>query len=164
MASEVWVYTMTSIGGVGAWSRYTFPYDIDSFARLGEAMYIRAGDDVLRVSRATNNDFTGDPRAVPVEGTIQWPWLEFGQLGRLKKMIGFDITAEGTAQVSFGTNQANLSAFTNPCTVGPDTVPGMLVPMPIMAPSFSVKVTFPDGQPWEWKALNLYLSDQKMLA
>lgn len=164
MASEVFVYTMTSIGGVGAWSRYTFPYSIEAFARLGDDLYIRAGNDVLRLSRQTAFDYTGDPRAVAVEGTIQWPWLEMGQLGRLKKMTGFDLTAEGSAQVSVGPNQAQPEAFTRPCAVPADSVPGNIIPMPVMAPSFSVRVEFKNGQQWEWKALNVYLADQKMLA
>jgi hypothetical protein len=162
MSSQVFVYTMTSVGGVGAWSRYTFPFAIEAHARIGETLYLRAGDDVLRLSRATQNDFTGDPRSEPVVGTVQWPWLEFGQIGRLKKMAGFDIVADGEAEVSFGPNQADQSAFTTPCTVGPDTVPGMIIPMPIMAPSLSVKVTFQGGQAWELKALNLYLADQRL--
>jgi hypothetical protein len=164
MASEVFVYTMTSIGGVGAWSRYVFPFTIEAFARLGEQLYIRAGDDVLRLSRQTAFDYTGDPRAVPVEGSIQWPWLEFGQLGRLKKMVGFDLTAEGSSQVSVGPNQSQPAAFTRPCAVPPDSVPGNIIPMPVMAPSFSIRVEFLNGQQWEWKALNVYLADQKMLA
>jgi len=168
MASEVFVYTMTSVGGVGAWSRYLFPFTIQAFARLGETLYIRTGDDVLRLSHATTLDYAGDPRAEPVLGMVQWPWLDMGQLGRSKMMVGFDIVADGQTNVSFGTNQSNLTAFTIPCLVPSDSVPGMIIPMPLLAPSVSVKVEFPAigglGQPWELKALNVYLSDQRMMA
>jgi hypothetical protein len=161
MATEVFVYQMTSIGGVGAWSRYLFPFDIQAFARLGEDLYIRAGDDVLKLSRAaTGFDFVGDSRQQEVVGTVQWPWLEFGQFGRLKRMIGFDVVADGRGTVSFGTDQSNLTAFTSGVTVPADTVPGMLIPMPLMAPSISAKVTF-EGD-WQLKGLNVHLVDQRM--
>ncbi len=38
-------------------------------------------------------------------------------------------------------------------------MPGTMVPMPLTAPSFDLKLTFAAGQAWEWFAANLYVQD-----
>lgn len=161
--SDVFVYTMNRAGAVGAWSIYDFPFPIDGFTHLDGGLYIRSGDDVLRVQPGELNDYAGDPRSVPFSATVEWPWLDFGQPGVMKRLAGFDIVGEGVATIEVGYNQAT-PAFTNPFDVGPDTVPGMIIPLPIMAPSMSVRVTYQGGQKWELYAMNLYLQDGRLTA
>jgi hypothetical protein len=41
-----------------------------------------------------------------------------------------------------------------------DTVPGQPIPLPLNAPSYSLILTFPGNQAWEWDAAAFYLADQ----
>ena len=58
---------------------------------------------------ANERKLAGDAKfeIVPFEGSIQWPWLEFGQPGVTKMLYGFDIVGEGAVSVSFGIDQSN---------------------------------------------------------
>lgn len=162
--AQVFVYSMTRMGQVGAWSRYTFPYAIDDWAIAGDLLYLRSGDFIHRVGEAAGDEI-GIQRdgwtfeVVPFEGLIQWPWLEFGQPGVTKMLYGFDIVGQGEVSVSFGIDQTNGGLFTPGYAVPADTVPGMVIPMPLAAPSLSVKLTYDGSEPWQWNALGLYLQD-----
>jgi len=162
--STIFVYTMNRVGAVGAWSRYLLPFPVDDFTQLNDTLYIRSGDDVLRVDESVVTDYAGDAREMPFDGLIQWAWLDFGQPGSLKQMVGFDIAGTGVPTMEFGYNQADKGYFTEPFDVPEDTVPGMIIPMPLMAPSYSVRITYAGGQRWKFDALNVYLSDQRMTA
>ncbi|MEN1996823.1 hypothetical protein [Stenotrophomonas bentonitica] len=157
--SEFFVYSISSVGSVGAWSRYVFPFDVDDWAISGDDLYLRSGDDI----HVLNEDLTGDEVSgagvQPFEGEIQWPWLDFGQPGVTKNLFGFDIVGEGDVSVSFGYDQSNGGYFTDPYAVSADTVPGMVIPMPLSAPSLSVKLTYNGTERWQWNAFSLYLQD-----
>ncbi len=96
---------------------------------------------------------------VPFEGYIAWPYLDFGLLGIDKMMEGFDIVADGTFRVSFGYSQRDTSLATPDYALDGDTLVGGMVPMPLTAPSFQLRITFDGSQSWEWFASNLYLSN-----
>jgi hypothetical protein len=158
--SRVFVYTMTSTGRVGAWSRYTFPFAVDAFAQLGNDLYIRNGDTVSRVVEGAPTDETADgPQGF--DGTVQWNWLDFGQPGVTKMLEGFDVVSEGVPSVSVGYDQRDLAAFTEPYAVPADTLPGGIIPLPVSGPSFSLRVDFEPGVPWELSAATLYLHDNR---
>lgn len=163
--SEVFVYTMTRVGAVGAWSRYVFPYRIDDWAIKGDDLYLRSEDKIFRVSEDLLGDqLEFDAEPVPFKGEIQWPWLDFGQPGVTKMMVGFDCVCDGAPAIQFGYDQTNPGAFTAAYQIPADTVPGMIIPMPLSAPSFSVRLTFDGTQKWHFRALNVYLSDNRMTA
>lgn len=167
-ASTVFVYTINQFGQVGKWSRYTFPFAIDAFAQLDDDLYIRSGDDLLRVDDAAWQDRQlPDGTGVPIPGTVQWPWLEFGQPGVSKQLVGFDLVGSGAPSMSIGYDQSNDAAFTPPFAVPPDTVPGMVIPLPVMAPSMSLRITYTRDaatRTWQLQAANLYLQDQRLTA
>lgn len=96
---------------------------------------------------------------VPFEGYISWPYLDFGLLGVDKMMEGFDVVAAGEFSVSFGYSQRDFSLATPAYTLDGDTLVGGMVPMPLTAPSFQLRLTFSGSQQWEWQASNLYLND-----
>lgn len=164
MSSSVFVYTMNRVGGVGAWSIYEFPFSIDAFTHRNGDLYIRSGDDVLRVVPGSLVDYGGDAREVFFDATIQWPYLDMGEPGVLKRMVGLDYVGVGVPTVSIGYNQASSAAFTVPFDIPADTVPGQIIHLPLMAPSLSVKIDFAGGQAWEFYALNLYLDDARRTA
>lgn len=99
---------------------------------------------------------------VPFYGTLQWPFVDMGQLGTNKQMAGFDLVGTGTVSVSFGYDQRNFGLYTTPYSMDADGLPGAgIVPMPITAPSFSMKLVFDPNQVWKWNAANIYLTDDR---
>lgn len=158
MTTTVFVYTMTKTGKVGAWSRYTFPFSVDSYAQLGNALYIRHGDEISVVSESATSDDVGGV-AINFTGTVWWPWLDFGSPGGTKMLEYVDVVAEGTPSLSIGYDQRNVAAFTAPYTIDADTYAGGPIPMPVAAPSLSVRLDFAGGQQWSLSAVNLSLFD-----
>lgn len=158
----VFVYTLNQIGQVGKWSYYVFPFPIDEFTMLDDDLYLRSNDDVLRYDDAVVTDFAGDAEREQVfTGTVQYQWLDFGKPGTTKQLVAFDLVGSGNPEFSVGFDQTNDAAFTTPFAVPADSVPGMMIPLPVMAPSLSVRVTYAGGQAWQLQAINLYLQDQR---
>lgn len=154
------VFVHTLNGGRGKWSRYVFPYSVECFAQLGDRLYIRSGDRVLRVVESLLTDsVNGTP--TPFSATIQWPWVDWGTPSLTKQIIGFDIVGSGQPSVSFGYDQRNVSQFTPPYQIDADTLPGGIVPMPLMAPSLSVKVDFAAGIKWSLQSLTIYINEMR---
>jgi hypothetical protein len=154
--AQIFVYSMTQTGNVGAWSRYTLPYAVDAFAQLGNDLLIRSGDSVYRVAESAVDD-----AGVGFDGTVQWNWLDMGQPGVTKMLEGFDVVSEGVPSVSIGYDQRDRAAFTEPYAVAADTLPGGIIPLPVSGPSFSMRVDFAPGEPWELSAATLYMHDNR---
>lgn len=159
VTTEVFVYTINRVGQAGKWSRYLFPFPIDNFATQDKTLLIRSGNDVLAYDSAALSDYAGDPRAVTFEGVVQTPWLDLGPPGENKMLVGFDLVSSGSPSVAIGYDQSNESTFTTDFAVPADTVPGMIIPLPVVAPSMSVRVTFAGGSKWSMKGINLYVED-----
>lgn len=148
MATTVLVHAKN--GQVSAWSRYVFPFAIDGFAQLGNALYIRSGDNVYVVDESATTD-----NGTAINGIAQWPWLDFGRPGVTKVLQGVDVIGTGaTPSVSIGYNQAATSTFTTPLEVITDTLPGGRRRIPVRAPSMSVKVTW-DEAPFTLQAVQM---------
>lgn len=171
--AHVMVYTMTRTGEVGAWSHHVFPFagaTIEAFQVHLDQLYIKTGDDVLVYDPSTLQDFNGDnynntSRATNFPGVCQWPYLDLSQLGITKKFDGMDIvtTTNSTLTISIGFDQSNPLAFTDPYTLAPgDSVPGTMIPFPMLAPSFSVLVQWTSSENVTICAVNLYIQDQRI--
>jgi len=155
-----YVYTQSRIGGIGAWSIYEFPDPIEYTAQRDGKLYVRSGDSIYLIDESTGQD---DGAAVP--GLIQWPWLDFGQPGVQKTMVGLDFVGTGSPQVSIGYDETSLSAFTTPYAIDADTQPGQIIPIPVGGPSFSLRVDYAGASGrWELQAATLYLQDQRTTA
>jgi hypothetical protein len=102
---------------------------------------------------------SGETIGTPFEGYMAWPYLDFGRVGLDKMMEGFDIVADGTFSVSIGYSQKDTSLATTGYSITGDTLPGGMVPMPLVAPSFQFRLTFDADQSWEWFASNLYCTN-----
>jgi hypothetical protein len=74
---------------------------------------------------------------------------------------GFDIVGSGTPSVSIGYDQTDVTAFTTPYEVSPDTLTGGIIPLPVAAPTLSVKVSYAGGEAWSLQAVQLYLDDMR---
>lgn len=157
-ASEIFVHTLNA--GKGKWSRYEFPFPVDTFSQLSGELFIRTGDRVVKVVEGKLTDHV-DGADVGFTGTVQWPWIDAGQPGVTKQMIGFDLVASGSPSVSFGFNQSDLSMFTTPYAISADTMTGGVIPMPLMSPSFSLRLDFAAGSAWNVRSATIYLNDGK---
>jgi hypothetical protein len=90
---------------------------------------------------------------------LQWPFLDFGNPGINKMLVGFDIAGFGQVSAQIGCDQRDFSALTTAYTISAaDTVPGTPVPLPVTAPSFSLRLTFAANQTWGWDFSNLYIA------
>lgn len=167
MQSTVFVYTLN--GGKGKWSRYGFSFSVDAFAQLADDLYMRQstdhGDAIVVVDPDLTTDAVLGAGAVvtptPFDGLVQWGWLDLGQPGVTKMLEGFDVVGSGTPAVSIGYDQRSTTAFTEPYTIDADTVPGDIIPLPVVAPSMSLRLTYAGGEAWSLQAATLYLTDQR---
>lgn len=153
----VFVFTMT--GGRGKWSIYEFPYVVEAFAQLGDDLYIRSGDRVMKVEEGVVTDDL-DGVATGFSARVQWPWLDFGSPAT-KMLEGVDLVASGSPSISIGYDQRNASAFTSPYSVPADSLTGGVIPFPVMGPSFSLRIDFEPGTAWSLKSAALYLEDTR---
>lgn len=155
------VYVLTMNGGKPKWSRYTFPYSVEAFTQLANDLYIRAGDRVLKVDEEAVTDDV-DGVATNFTGVAWWHYLDFGQPGVTKMLEGFDYVGTGQGpSIAIGYDQRNLDRFTAAYAISNDTLPGTMVPMPVAAPTLSVKLSFAGGEAWEVLGLQLYVDDTK---
>jgi len=164
---RTFVYTFAQLGSVGAWSEYNFPWPVEGQAQLGDDLYLRSGDAVYRVDPSRLADQNADGADVEVVAEIQSHYLDMNSPGVMKQMLGFDLVGNGVVRVSFGINQSDLSVFTDDASIPSDTVPGMVIPIPLMAPSFSMRLRYSstdNPQGWEWLASNLYLQDMRKMS
>lgn len=161
--STVYVYTMTQTGKIGAWTRYVFPFQIDAFAQLGNDLFVRHGDAISKLNPAAAVDEVIDgvditPLAFP--GRVQWNWLDLGTPGTTKMLEGFDYVGNGQGpSISIGYDQRDVNAFTDPYQLDPDTLPGGIIPLPVAAPTMSVKLDFAGGERWQVQSVTLYVDD-----
>lgn len=156
--TTVFVHSLNA--GAGKWSQYSFPFPVEAFAQLGDDLYIRTGDRIVKVVEGLLTDHV-DGDEVPFGGVVQWPYIDAGTPALSKKMRGFDLVSAGDPEVSFGYDQSNPAAFTAPYAIDPDTYAGGVIPMPLRAPSFSMKVEFQPGTAWTLWSATLYLSESK---
>jgi len=159
-SSQVFVYDMGG-GGAGKWSRYIFPFAIDAFTLLGDKMLLRSGDFVVEVSEDALVDqvyVDGKPgywEDIPFEGLIRWPYLDMGAPGQDKQLLGIDITGTGESEFSIGYDQKNFAAMTDPLLIPADSLYEGMIPYEVVAPTFSVQLTYAGSQKWKLDSLIL---------
>ena len=156
-----------------SWSRFVFPDTITDWTLSAGILYLRtAGDLVWQFDANTLVDDYGGANVL-FSGVIQWPYLDLGQLGVNKMLVGVDLVGDGDVSIQVAFDQADKTSFndnagfaTSTSVTAPydvavsDTVPGEPLPIPINAPSYSLILTFSGNQAWSWEAANLYLADQ----
>ena len=162
---NVYVYTFAQLGSIGAWSYYEFPWPVEGQAQLGDSLYLRSGDAVYKVDPSRLRDQVLDGDAFvdsEVVAEMQSHYLDMGSPGVTKMMVGFDLVGSGTASVSIGYDQTDLTSFTDDFEVPGDTAVGFIIPMPVSAVSFSMQLRYSsEDSPWEWLASNFYLNQNR---
>lgn len=152
--NDIYIYTMNQGGLRGKWSRYRWDYIVEHFAHLRDALFTRSGDTVYEVI-----EFELYDDGVPFTSVLQWPWLDWGEPGVTKMLNGFDLVGEGTVSAQIGYDQTNLEAFTTEFTLPGDTYTGGIIPLPMSAPTMSLKLTYSSETNWEWNAGQMYVQD-----
>jgi hypothetical protein len=170
--TTIFVYTMSRVGEVGAWSRYVIPIVMQDFAQFGNDMYVRGLDShsaqiAVKVALGIFVDTVSTGTQTTFNGIIQWPWLDDGQPGATKQLVGVDfavtLTNAGSGYTfQVGYDQSDTTAFTATCTLTGDTIPGFIIPMAMMAPTFSLRMTMDSATGWSVQEANLYLQDQRL--
>lgn len=154
--TTAFVLTMTGKVVDAGWSRYVFPWVVDSWAVLGNDLYLRAGDLVVSVTDlALVDDHSGSNTAFT--GYIAWNYLDFGVIGIDKEVESVELVINGTGSLSIGWDQrpGQEALATAPYTISGDTVNGTPIPISITAPSMQIRLTFDGNQAWEWTAMQV---------
>jgi hypothetical protein len=158
---EVFVLSLNE-GKNGKWSRFLFPEALTDITLLNNDLYVRTAEHkIWRMSEDYLVDDYFEGEGVEFTGIVHWPHLDFGALGVEKQFIGFDLVAEAPegVSVSIGYDQRDVAARTAEYDMDADSLPGRLVPIPVTAPSFDLRLTFAGNQAWEWMAAVLYVND-----
>lgn len=143
-------------------------YTIESVESIGLGTYAievsLGGSTVFPTSGSGASTFFMETASagsqVPFTSIIWWPWLDCGDLGVNKEFVAFDIVGTGDAQVSFGWDQTDLTAFTPLYDLGlADSIPGYPFGIGLTAPSISPYIQFVGPQAWTLEAFVLYVND-----
>ncbi len=161
----VYVQTNNGSGNANSWGVYQFPDPISYWTVSNGDLYLRSGDLVWRVSEdALFDDIqdASDPdpgsNAIPFTGEVTWPYLDLGTPGVDKDFEGVNIVCTGTGELAVGFDQSNFALATAPIAFDGDTLPEIgMIPIPMNAPSFQIRLTWDSGQAWEWEMTNIYL-------
>jgi hypothetical protein len=166
--SFVYVQTNNGSGNANSWSVYEFPGPIDYWTVDAGVLYLRSNDLVWQVNVDALYDDIQDPSdqpgsGQPFTGETTWQYLDMGPVGVDKDFEGVNIVCEGTGEVDIGYDQSNFSlSLSAPIPFAGDTLPGIgMIPIPMNAPSFQLRLTWDAGQAWEWEAATLYLVGSK---
>lgn len=142
-----------------SWTRYTFPEEIVAHALLNGDLYLRTSTDkVWKVDPDVLADDWDGIDGEDIIGVLDWPFLDFGSRED-KQMEGVDIVSTAPTGVTFsvGYNQKNRSDRTAEHALDEDTLTGTIVPLPVTAPSFSLRLTFAAGQAWQWEQAIIHI-------
>jgi hypothetical protein len=161
--SLVYVQTNNGSGNANSWGIYEFPSSIDYWTVDDGVLYLRSGDLVWQVNaNALYDDMQHDTHTstdVPFTGEVTWPYLDFGTPGVDKDFEGLNIVCDGTGEVAIGYDQADLTVAIDPIAFDGDTLPGIgMIPIPMNAPTFQVRLTWDAGQAWEWEQTVAYVT------
>lgn len=152
------VLTLSPSAGVVAWSRYTFPWEVeDAIVHEGE-LIVRAGVSLYALDESATMDDTspGQPRAA-IGVVVQWPWLDFGAAGADKAFTGFDVLATAPCTVAFSYDENQPQRMTRAVQAPGGSRVGGFLPLYCVAPSLSVRVSHAGAEPFELQQVTLFL-------
>jgi hypothetical protein len=111
---------------------------------------------------------------IGITSVMQWPYLDMAGLGVNKELIGVDLVGDGEVTIQIAYRQDDKTTFsdspgfatsknvTAPYTITMgDTICENPIPIPVVSPSYSLVLTFPPGQFWDWEAANFYFNQNR---
>ena len=151
IGNYAWVYTFSRASKIAAWSKYTFPFQIEAAASLNGELYLRSGDSVYRVDE---DYYTDDGTAISV--LVEMPFLSNKAPGILKQFFGFDVAMIGSASISFRFDPRTPSFQTQAIAVSGNTQPGVLNGMEFCSTHVAPVIEHAANEEWELHSLVLY--------
>jgi hypothetical protein len=150
--STVWPYTFSRTSKLSAWSKFTLPFTIDDATVLNQELYVRAGNDVYRVSDAVFKDGVSSIPLVDVQMFYQ----DAKRPGVLKQFTGVDVIGIGQPTISYlfaADNQTLESlAYEYPAV----TEPGELHPVELLSTRIAPHLRHQKDEAFELSMLSLF--------
>jgi len=150
-AGKVWVYTLSRISKLAAWSFYQFPFTIDAMAQLANVLYLRAADVVYKVDPDVGTD---DGTQFQID--ILFPFLNMKRPGQLKQILGADFVFQGEGNVSYLYDANDPSLETTPRLIKGDTRPEGLVPVELTATEIAPHITYQGTGTFQFDMMTFY--------
>lgn len=168
--NEAYVYSLSALSKVSAWSHYTLPFYVTDPAILDGALYVRTTDNdlyVLDESQFSDDNHAQTQQVFDVQA--QTPWLQLDQPGVTQMLVGVDaVISQGAAGnntfVSVGWDENTPDAMTPEVAFGDDTLPGAILPVPTAGPALSFKLRNASPDSWEYSALTVYFNPMRTTA
>lgn len=92
-----WVYSFSRTAKLSAWSKYTFPVNVDDATVLNQELYIRSGDDVYKVDSSVFQDAGSYIPLVDAQMYFQ----DANRPGVLKQFTGMKSIGKGNPTISY---------------------------------------------------------------
>lgn len=151
--STVWAYSFSRTSKLSGWSKYTLPHAIDDATVLNQDLYVRAGDEVYKVSDAVYKDGVSSIPLVDVEMYFQ----DGKKPGVLKQFTGQDVIGAGTWTVSHKFYSETGSVLETAGYALPAiTEPGAMNPVELMATRIAPHLQHQLDEAAEISLLSLY--------
>lgn len=149
--NKVFIYSISRTSKIAAWSRYELPGEVDSFAELGQVLYIRTGDSVYKLDPASWVDDENNYEVV-----VELPYMDLKTPGQLKRLYGADVVIDGVCDFSIGFDVRNTEAITPSVKVIGNTRPGGMIPVECCGTEFSLRFKNYDNKAFRLDSVTLY--------
>jgi hypothetical protein len=146
VGDDTYVLTKSKQDKLNAWSVYKFEVPFRQMAHVGDRLYIRNGNKIYALDEETVMD--GDEE-FNIE--IETPFYSFGQEGQFKMFKSMEAIVEGVATIDHCVNPNNNDDRTAQFQILGDTRTVPTLPLGILAPALSCKIT---GTGTDFKSLN----------
>lgn len=151
IGNQLFVYSISRTARIAAWSRYVIPGNVDSFAELGQELYIRSGDTVYKLDPSAGTDDGSE-----FEVLIELPYMDFKSPGQLKQIYGVDLVMEGQCEFSIGFDVRKPSWYTTPVKIKGNSRPGGMIPVEASGTEFSLRFRNYDDKPFRLDSVTVY--------
>lgn len=149
--NQLFVYSISKTSKIAAWSRYFISGDVDSFAELGQELYVRIGDTVYKLNQDVRTDDGSQ-----YEVLVQLPYMDLKTPGQLKRIHGVDLIVDGACDFSIGFDVRNSDCYTTPVKLKGNTAPGGMIPVECVGTEFSLRFRNYDNRPFRLDSVTLY--------
>lgn len=148
---DAYTYAFSKTSKVSAWGKVRFSVNTDAACQLAGQLYLRCGESVYVMSEM---HYTDDGEAFVA--TVELPFQNAKNPGRLKMLTGVDAIAEGTFDLSLRYDPRDTSLITQAVSLSGDTTPGTMTPVEICATAFAPVITHARDEKFVLSALTFY--------
>ncbi|MEW5251263.1 hypothetical protein [Microbulbifer discodermiae] len=157
--SRVYVYTLSKVSKISAWSEYLFPERIDYVAEAYQTVFIRTANRICQlVDRGVYKDYgkAGTEEGTGIEVYVEMPFVDFKGPGVTKQLWGADFVFQGTAEFAIKYDSRYPDRQTGWQSISNDSRPGPTLPVEVMGSSFAPVVRHNHNEPFQLDAITLH--------